>query len=143
MSSLRPADRIIIFLGAAFTDAALTAGEILKNKLILAALAPSPIQQRHMIAAFEWFCGTKYTALTKFFPVALKQLLDEDLVEEDAFFTWHADLTRNEFSAEQSMMCMDTLESLKESAMPFIKWLQEAEEEGESDDDDEEEDEED
>lgn len=139
-SSLRPADRIIIFLGAVFTEEFVTAGEINKHRTILAALATSAIQHRHMIAAMEWLCGSKYPSLIKFFPVVLKQLLDEELVEEEAFFQWHGDLCRNEFSAEQSMMCMDTLEHLKESAAPFIKWLEEAEEEGESDDDEDEED---
>lgn len=139
-SSLRPADRIIIFLGAVFTEEFVTAGEIKKQRTILAALATSAIQHRHMIAAMEWLCGSKYPSLIKFFPVVLKQLLDEELVEEEAFFQWHGDLCRNEFSAEQSMMCMDTLEHLKESAAPFIKWLEEAEEEGESDDDEDEED---
>ena len=48
----------------------------------------SAIQQRHMIAAFEWFCGRKYPNLMKFFPVVLKQLFDEELIEEDVFFEW-------------------------------------------------------
>ena len=142
-ASLRPADRIIIYLGTVFTDQAVVDVEVVKHKEILASLAPSTIQQRHLIAAFEWFCGKKYPSLMKFFPVILKQLFDEELVEEDVFFEWAADLTRNEFSAEQSMIDLDTLESLKNGASMFIKWLQEAEEEGEEEDDDEEEEEDD
>lgn len=144
MASLRPADRVIIYLGAQFSEAVITNKEIESHKSVLEALAPSEIQERHLIAAFEWFCGTRYPSLVKYFPVILKQLLDEELVEEDTFFLWAADLTRNEFSAEQSMMCLDTLEQLKNSAAPFIKWLQEAEEEdedGEDEEDDEEEEE--
>ena len=49
------------------------------------------------------------------------------------------DLTRNDFTAEQSLIDIDTLDALKTSASPFIKWLQEAEEEGDEEDDDEEE----
>ena len=49
----------------------------------------------------------------KFFPILLKQLLDEELVEEDTFLAWAADFTRNEYSAEQSMVCLDTLEVSK------------------------------
>jgi len=55
---------------------------------MLAALAPSEPQQRQLIAAFEWFCGSKYPSLLRFFPVVLKLLLDEELVEEDVFFAW-------------------------------------------------------
>ena len=119
----------------------------------------------------------------KFFPVVLKQLFDEELIEEDVFFEWvssgvvikndvrsrhpintshqhtpltltplthsyhqAADLTRNEFSANLTMIDIDTLEALKASASLFITWLQEAEEEGEEgeeDGDEEEEEEED
>jgi hypothetical protein len=147
MSSLRPADRIIIFLGAEFTENFISKSEIQQHRDIIAALAPSEIQQRHLIAAFEWLCGTRYPNLVKFFPVALKQLLDEELVDEASFFLWHADTARNEFSAEMSMMCLDTLEHLKESASMFINWLMEAESdddgEGGEEDDDEDEDEED
>ena len=46
-------------------------------------------------------------------------------------------MTRNEFSANLSMIDIDTLEALKTSASLFITWLQEAEEEGEEDDEDE------
>jgi translation initiation factor 5 len=143
MASLRPADRIIIYLGAVFSENVVTGKEIAAHKEVLGALAATTIQQRHLIAAFEWLCGTRYPSLVKYFPVLLKQLLDEELVEEDTFFAWAGDFARNEFSAEQSMMCIDTLEHLKASAAPFIKWLQEAEEEGDDDDDDEEEEEED
>ena len=133
-AALRPADRIIIYLGAIFTEEVVSGGQIASHKTMLAALAPSAIQQRHLISAFEWFCGRKYPQLMKFFPVVLKLLFDEELVEEDVFYEWAGDLTRNEFSAEFSMIDIDTLEHLKESASLFITWLQEAEEEGEEGD---------
>lgn len=136
MASLRPADRIIIYLGAVFTEQMVQLNEVATNAKVLRALAGSAIQQRHLIAAFEWLCGTKYPTKVKFFPILLKQLLDEELVEEDTFLAWAADFTRNEYSAEQSMVCLDTLEALKASAQPFITWLMEAEEEG-SDDEEE------
>ena len=130
-AALRPADRIIIYLGAKFTEEIISSGQIVEHKNVLSALAPTQIQQRHMIAAFEWFCGRRYPQLMKFFPVVLKQLFDEELVEEDVFFEWAGDMTRNEYSAEFSMIDIDTLENLKNSASLFITWLQEAEEEGE------------
>jgi translation initiation factor 5 len=140
-AALRPADRIIIYLGAVFSEEVISAGQISKYRSVLAALAPTAIQQRHLISAFEWFCGRKYPQLVKYFPVVLKQLFDEELVEEDVFFEWSADVTRNEFSAEFSMIDIDTLENLKATASLFIIWLQEAEEEGEEEEesDDEEE----
>ena len=130
-AALRPADRIIIYLGVVFSEDAISTGQVERHKEVLAALAPSVIQQRHLIAAFEWFCGKRHPQLMKFFPVVLKQLFDEELVEEDVFLEWAGDLTRNEYSAEMSMIDSDTLELLKCSASMFITWLQEAEMEGE------------
>lgn len=145
MESLRPADRLIIYLGAVFTPNFMTKSEIKVNLKVLKALAPSDIQQRHLIAAFEWLCGTKYPQLLDKFSIVLMQLYDEELVEEDVFLAWAGDNTRNEFTADPSMMSMDALEQLKLASTKFITWLQEAdddEEEGEEDDDEEEEEEE-
>ena len=140
--SMRPADRFVIFLGAVFTDnGAATAKQITTHKPLLALMAPSAIQQRHLIAGVEWFCGVKHPSLTRFFPLFLKGLFDEEVVEEDIFFNWSTDYARNEFSTSETMIDIDTLEAMKASAAPFITWLQEAEEEG--DDEDEEEEEED
>jgi len=133
LSSLRPSDRAIIFMGATFTAKSIADHDIAKHKDVLAALAPTELMQRHLIAACEWFCGVHMVELQRMFPVMLKQLFDSDLVEEDVFYSWHTDYARNEFSAEASVISTDTLELLKESAQPFITWLQEAEEEGDSD----------
>lgn len=142
MASLRPADRIIIFLGSVFTEDAVTANEVENHKEYLIALAPTEIQQRHLIAGFEWFCGSKFPQFNRLFSKVLMQLYEAEVVEEDTFLAWAADTTRNEFTADDSMMEYETLETLRNHAFPFIKWLQEAEEEGEEggdDDDDEEE----
>ena len=60
MASLRPADRIIIYLGAVFTEQMVPLNEVAVHAKVLRALAGSAIQQRHLIAAFEWLCGTKF-----------------------------------------------------------------------------------
>jgi len=130
-SSLRVADRVLIFLGTVFTEALLTEHQIQARKPTLALLGPNPIQQRHIIAGFEWICGARFPSLLKFFPLVLKQLFDEDIVEEEVFLAWAVDLSRNEHSADASLISIETLEVLRTTAAPFIKWLQEAEEEGE------------
>lgn len=145
MQSLRPADRIIIYLGATFSETALADNLVEEHAEVLKALAGSVIQQRHLIAAMEWLCGSRHPdKLKRVFPLLLKQLFEEDLVEEDTFFAWAADLDRNDYSAHQSMIDLDTLEELKKAAAPFITWLQEAEEEDDDEDEEgEDEDEED
>jgi len=145
MASLPTSYRSIIFLGAVFNEQMITENQIKQHASVLRALAATPIQQRQLISSFEWLCGTRHPSKVKFFPVMMKQLLDEELVDEDTFLAWAGDFTRNEYSADQSMVCLDTLEALKASAAPFITWLQEAEEEdseedGNDDDDDDDDD---
>ena len=89
-----PADRVIIFLGAYFTEEAHRENQVLRNKAVLAALTPTPIHQRHLISGFEWLCGTRYLSLLPFFPVLLKYLYDEDLLDEDTIISWHTDYAR-------------------------------------------------
>eukprot|EP00595_Chromulina_sp_UTEXLB2642_P000123 CAMPEP_0196761592 /NCGR_PEP_ID=MMETSP1095-20130614/891_1 /TAXON_ID=96789 ORGANISM="Chromulina nebulosa, Strain UTEXLB2642" /NCGR_SAMPLE_ID=MMETSP1095 /ASSEMBLY_ACC=CAM_ASM_000446 /LENGTH=293 /DNA_ID=CAMNT_0042111363 /DNA_START=588 /DNA_END=1469 /DNA_ORIENTATION=+ len=135
LAALRPSVRPIIFIGAVFTETIITSNEIITYANVLKALAPSQIQQRHLISAFEWFCGVLYPNLSRFFPVVLKHLFDNDIVEEDVFLKWGSDLSRNEFSADHSMISIDTLDLLKSYSAPFLNWLQEAEEESDGEED--------
>lgn len=121
-------------------ESIISESQIDKHRKILEALGPSAIQQRHLIAAFEWFCGAKYPSLTAKFPIILKCLYDEEIVEEDIFLMWSADYARNEYSAPDSLIDIDTLEQLKENAGPFITWVKEADEEGEESDEEDDDD---
>jgi len=138
MSSLRPADRVIIFLGAVFNETFVVQNTIEAQKAVLSALASSQIQQRHVLAAFEWLCGSKYPKLAAVpFAKALQQLFEEDIIEEETFFHWSADTTRNEYTAHANIIEFDMLEKLHENAKPFVYWLQTADEENDDEDDDE------
>jgi len=79
-------------------------------------------------------------SLLKVFPAVLMQLFEQEIIEEDVFFEWAADLIRNEYTLDESMIQYDVLEQLRAHAQPFIKWLQEAEEEGDEEEGEEEED---
>ena len=138
MSSLTPSFRCIIYLGGLFTEQAAAANEVAKYADLLKGLAPTEIQQRHLLAAFEWLCGRRFPErLLKLFPKVLMQLYDAEVIEEDTFLAWAGDTTRNEYTFDESMISFDTLEILHQNAAPFIKWLQEAEEEGDEEDDEE------
>ena len=140
MSSLRPADRYIIFLGAICSERLVKDEELLRLKPVLAAMTSTSIQQRHLLAAAEWLCGTRFPSLLKFFPVVLKQFYELDLIEEDTLYEWDTDFLRNDFTADASMISDETLEALKTHAKQFVVWLREAEEEGDEDDGEEAED---
>ncbi len=161
--SLHPRYRSTILIGAIFGTGTATgsntatvttptailspkeiASKITQYKEYFMALAgKNPMTQRHIIASFEWYFGTaakQNPSNLKLFPIVLKLLFDEEIIEEEeVFLAWYKDLTRNEFSCDDSMISLEMLEELRESAAPFITWLQEAEEE--EDDDEEEEDE--
>jgi hypothetical protein len=116
------------------------------------------IQQRQLIAATEWLIGVKLNSaagsasgspssavggsLIRMYPVLLKQLYDEDLIEEEVLFDWFHDELRNEYTVDVTMITDDILEQLKDASKPFIIWLQQADEEGDDEDEEEEEEEE-
>jgi hypothetical protein len=101
----------------------------------------------------EWFVGVRSAEAAtaavgvrstsslsvRTFPVVLKQLYDEDLLEEETLLEWYGDELKNEYTADETIISTEVLETLKEAAKPFIVWLEEADEE---DDDEEEEEEE-
>ena len=128
--------RPVIFVGSLFTEALVSGKEIsIYKEYLMSITGSNMITQRYLIAAFEWFCGTRYPTLTKLFPVVLKQLFDEEMVEEEVFLAWSCDCTRNEYSCDVSLVSDEVLEGLKASAGPFVTWLQEAEEaEGDNED---------
>lgn len=135
-AALKPAYKVLIFLAgnlAGTTLASLNA-EIVSHKDVLVRLSKTPIQQHHLVAAVEWFCGVRSPALMRFFPAILKLLFDEEIVEEEVFLEWYQDTCRNCYSI--AVVKDDTLEALKAAARPFYDWLQEAEEEGEEEKDD-------
>ena len=134
VSSLRPVDRVIIYVGTVFSENIISKGceEIVTHQKILCALAPTSNTQRHIISALEWFCGSCHPSLKTKFPIVLKALFDEEIVEEDTFYEWSSDYSKNDYSADDSLIVIDVLEDLKASAQPFITWLREADEEGDS-----------
>lgn len=141
LSGLRPSDRDIVFLGAYLDENAVRGKQVEANLAVLKALTPTSIHQRHLICATEWFCATKQPSLMSYFPVLLKHMYDEDLLDEETIFAWYGDSLRNEFTCDRSLVSDASLESLKTSAAPFCTWLEEAGEEGEEDSSSEEEDE--
>ena len=103
-AALKPAYKILIYIAANFegTTLATLNAEVVAHKPLLVAFAKTGILQRQTIAAVEWFCGTYKPPLIKFFPAILKQLFDEDVVEEDIFLEWYQDPLVNGKCADPS-----------------------------------------
>lgn len=150
LSSLRPADRLVIFLGGVFPLDCVREKSVCKFKEILHffVLKKDLIQQRQLISAIEWLIAVRNACQSseiekeiRYFPVILKQVYDEDLLEEEVLLEWYYDTLRNDFTMDESILNDETLQLLKDSSGLFITWLQEADEE-EDDEEGEESDEE-
>jgi hypothetical protein len=133
LSSLPPSYRYLILLGTLFTSQCISLNEIVKYKSLLSSLLmkqKDPIQQRQLIAASEWLIGVRFnsssssssssSSLVRMYPVLLKQLYDEDLIEEEVLFDWFHDALRNEFTVDSTIISDDILEQLKDASKPFI-----------------------
>ncbi|TYZ57822.1 hypothetical protein PybrP1_005542 [[Pythium] brassicae (nom. inval.)] len=126
-------DRLVIFFRSAFTGAILASNQVAKYAPVLEQVIDSAHSQHRLLALCEHFCAVAHPELTKSFPILLKLLYDEELLEEDVLLGWAA--ARKEFAhwevtAEQAATLLALLK-------PFTEWLENAEEESGSDDDDE------
>lgn len=127
-SALKSHDKIRILILAAFTPDFFKNKEVEKYAPVISRIANSNrIMERHIISALEAFCVEK----TKNFPVMLKQLYDEDALDEETILEW-ADQGRSEFTLPS--VDEDSRAILRGEAEPVVVWLQEAESEGESSD---------
>jgi translation initiation factor 5 len=127
-SALKSHDKVHIVVQAAFTPNFFKTKEIQKHaKAISGVSNGSNIIERHRIASLESFCVDK----SKNFPVMVKQLYDEDALEEEAILEW-ADGGRSEYTLKS--VDEETRAELRGEAEPLIVWLQEADSEDESSD---------
>ena len=74
--------------------------------------------ERHLISACEALCVDK----PKNFAVLLKQLFDEDVLEEDTILEW-----AGEGRSEYTLDCVDEDQraTMRGEAEPVVVWLQE------------------
>lgn len=96
-----------------------------------------------VVGGFEKLASHTHPSLQAKFPIVLKKLYDADVLDEQVILEWHAagidDVDRDLNIPDD--VTDDMRATLLEATKPFIKWLQEAEEEGDDDDDEDGEDE--
>lgn len=134
-SALKSHERIHIFMYSVITPDFFKEKEIEKYSRIISKITNGGIEmQRHLISSVEGLCVEKIQS--KFFPVLLKQLFDEEVLTEDVLLEWAFD-GRSEYTV--ASVDEDTRASLRGNAEQFVAWLQE---ESDSDDSDSESDDE-
>jgi translation initiation factor 5 len=135
-SSLMLKECAYIMIGAAFDQNVVKAGQVSVYAKILRALVATDANKfmaRHIIGAVEDFFGSKYPSLAKAFPLVLKQLYDEDILEEEVILDWAGQGVTYEFSPQS--MTGEQIKELRASAESFITWLKEADEDDDDADD--------
>ena len=130
-SALKSSDKVHIFIRAAITPMFFKNNEVEKYAPVITKITNSkPIMERHLIAAIEAVCIEK----PKNFPVLIKQLYDEDALEEDTILEWAAE-GRNEYTLE--VVDEESRAILRGEAEPVVVWLQEADSDEDEDSEDE------
>mmetsp|Transcript_169 Transcript_169/g.200 ORF Transcript_169/g.200 Transcript_169/m.200 type:complete len:420 (-) Transcript_169:191-1450(-) len=128
-SALKSHDKVHIICQAAFTPKFFKNKEIEKYSGAISKItAGNPIMERHLIAALEGLCVEK----PKNFAVMLKQMFDEDALEEEVIIEW-ADEGRNVYTL--ASVDEETRAMLRSEAEPVVVWLMEADSDDDSDSD--------
>lgn len=129
-SALKSQDKVYILVQACITPQFFKKKEIAKYSPVISGITNgNRIMERHLIAALEGICVDK----PKNFPVLIKQLYDEDALEEDSILAW-ADEGRSEYTLDE--VDEESRAEIRSEAEPVVVWLQEADSEEESSEED-------
>ena len=129
-SGLKSQDRIHIYVRAAFDLDCVKQKQITQNAPAVSKITQGKtVMERHLIAAFENLCVDE----PKKFAVVLKQLFDEEVLEEDTILEW-----AGEGRTEYTLECVDEEQrsALRAEAEPVVCWLMEDDSSDEGDDSD-------
>ena len=119
-SALKSHDKAQILVRAVITPQFFKNKEIEKYAPLISGITlGNRVMERHLISSLEAICIEK----PKNFPVMLKQLYDEDALEEEAILEW-ADEGRSGFTFAE--VDEETRAALRGEAEPVVVWLQEA-----------------
>jgi len=128
-SAVKSHDKVQILIKAIITPSFFKENQIEKFAPYIEKITlGNPIMERHLISAVECFCIDK----PKNFPVMLKQLYDEDVLQEEVIMEWAFD-GRSVYTAEA--VDEDTRSALRAEAEPVITWLQADDDSSDSDSD--------
>lgn len=117
-SALKSHDKVHILMRAIITPSFYKEKEIEKYAPLIEKITlGNAIMERHLIGAVEFLCIDK----PKVFPVMLKQLYDEEALQEDVILQWAWD-GRSGYTSDA--VDEGKRSGLRGEAEPFITWLQ-------------------
>jgi hypothetical protein len=118
-SGLKSQDKIHIFIQAAFTPDFFKHKQVEKNAATIGKITQGKnVMERHLISACEALCAEK----PKNFAVLIKQLFDEEVLEEDTILEW-----AGEGRTDYTLDCVDEDQrcGMRAEAEPVVVWLME------------------
>lgn len=98
------------------------------HKGLLLKLVTDEKFEKSLLGGIERTIGTQHPDLVKQLPKILMALYDEDLVSEDVIRDWGSHVSKKYVDKETSR-------NIRKAARPFLKWLDEADEDDDEDDD--------
>lgn len=107
LNGLPVEERVFVFVCAAFGPECVKAKAVEKYADVLKGLMLKVDEagyQRRLLGVMEFLCAVKHPELRRFFPVLLKQLYEEEVVDEAVFLEWdeeegqRTDYTRRELT---------------------------------------------
>lgn len=126
-SALKTHDKIHIFVRAAFTPNFYKEKQIEKHaQTIMKLTNGNTIMERHLISALELFSMSK----PKSFPVLVKQLYDEDVLQENVILEWAAE-GRTDYTLRE--VDEESRAELRGEMEPVVVWLQDEDSDEDSD----------
>jgi len=130
ISSLSIASRLDIFVRGVFDKD--MRKQIPDRAEALNQLVSDADSQLRLICVVEKLT-VEHPSLVKPFPLILKALYDEDVLEEAQLLAWGtADAIRGPYSSKT--LTNDQLEAMRTASRPFMDWLEQAEEDGSDED---------
>lgn len=96
---------------------------------LLQKLALKEKEKFAVIGGIENLIGSKYPDLIAKAPIIMKQLYDNDIINEEVFLEWEED---EKSSKTKKYVDRKTSQKIKQKCQPFLQWLREAEEESDS-----------
>jgi hypothetical protein len=110
------------------------AAGIKRGKGLLRLVADGAPGQLAVLVALEWLCaGGGAEGRVKEAALALKQLYDEDLADEDIILAWHGRVD----AAKALGVGPEGARAVRAAVAPVVEWLQEGEEDSDEEEDDE------
>ena len=118
-SGLKSQDKIHIFIQAAFTPDFYKLKQVHAHAPTISKITQGKnVMERHLISACEGLCADK----PKNFAVLIKQLFDEEVLEEDTILEWAGE-GRTDYTLES--VNEDSRCKMRAEAEPVVVWLQE------------------